>query len=112
MSLRTDFTGSTDAKLAQARQAGHDWVTIDNLAQIQTDMAIAAGQGKRVFTLNYTATFQPSDLRLEGPLWDAYQSGISEGLTSEDIMQNEVTIKLNTSDTLGTSVDLDFDFCG
>jgi len=112
MSLRTDYTGSMDAKLAQARQAGYDWVTVTNLANITTGMATAAGQGKKAFTLTYAATFQPSDLRLEGPLWQAYKSGVSEGLTSEDIMQNEVTIKLNTSDTLSTSVDLDFDFCG
>ena len=112
MSLRTGYTGATDAKLALARQAGYDFIIVTNLAQITTDMAAAAAQGKRKFTLNYTASFQPQDLRLEGPLWDAYQSGIYEGLTTEDIMQNEVTVVLNTSDTVSTSVDLVFDFCG
>ena len=110
MSLRTDYTGSMDAKLAQARQAGHDFIKVTNLAQIVTDMAAAAAQGKKIFTLNYGASFQPEDLRLEGPLWDAYQSGISEGLTSEDIMQGEVAIALNTSDTVSTSIDLNFTF--
>jgi len=110
MSLRTGYTGTMDAKLAQARQAGHDFVTVTNLAQITTDMAIAAAQGKKVFTLNYGASFQPDDLRLLGPLWEAYKSGISEALSSEDVMQNEVIIELNTSDTVSTSVDLNFSF--
>ena len=112
MSLRTGYTGSMDAKLAQARQAGHDFIAVTNLAQITVDMAASAAQGKRTFTLNYSASFQPDDLRLEGPLWEAYQSGVSEGLTAEDIMQNEVSVVLNTSDTVSTSIDLVFNFCG
>jgi hypothetical protein len=101
-----------DTKLAQARQAGYDFIKVDNLASITTGLSTAAGQGKKKFTLTYAVTFQPQDLRLEGPLWEAYKTGILEGLSSEDIMGNEVAVKLNTADTLSTSVDLDFDFCG
>jgi len=110
MSLRTDYTGAIDAKLAQARIAGRDFVLVSNLANITSDMAAAAAQGKRAFTLTYTVSFQPSDLRLQGPLWKAYRSGILEGLASEDVMNNEVSVELNTSDTLATSVNLIFDF--
>ena len=112
MSLRTDFTGAFDTKLAQARQAGYDFITVTNLANITTGMATAAGQGKRKFTLNYTVTYQPQDLRLLGPLWNAFKSGIIQGLAEEDIMVNEASVALNTSDSLTTSIDLLFDFCG
>ena len=112
MSLRTDYTGSFDAKLAQAREAGRDFIIVTNLAAITTEMAAASAQGKRVFTLNYSVSYQPSDLRLLGPLWEAFKSGLYEGLHSEDVMGNEVTPVLNTSDTLSTSIDLKFDFCG
>lgn len=112
MSLRTDFTGGLDTKLAEARQAGYDFVKVTNLADITTDMASAADQGKKQFTLNYSVTYQASDLRLLGDLWRAFQTGITEGLASEDVMLNEVTVSLNTSDSLNTSIDLKFDFCG
>ena len=112
MSLRTDYTGAFDTGLAEARAAGSDFVLVTNLASITSDMALAADQGKREFTLNYTVTYQPSDLRLLGPLWRAFQTGVTEGLASEDLMLNEVTVSLNTSDSLSTSVDLIFDFCG
>lgn len=111
MSLRTDFSGALDTKLAQARQAGYDFVKVTNLASITTDMATAAGKGQKKFTLNYAVAFQPSDLRALGPLWEAFKSGVTEALANEDIMVNEVTVKLNTADTLSTSVDLVFDFC-
>lgn len=110
MSLRTDYTGALDTKLAEARQNGFTFVKTTNLTSITSGMATAAGQGKKKFTLNFAATYQPADLRLKGPLWLAYQSGIVEALASEDIMQNEVTVDLNLSDSLNTSIDLIFDF--
>jgi len=112
MSLRTDFTGAFDTKLAEARAAGLTFVTTTNLAAITAGMAVAAGQGKKQFTLNYSVSYQPSDLRLLGDLWRAFQTGITQGFASEDLMINEVTVKLNTADSLSTSVDLAFDFCG
>jgi len=45
-----------------------------------------------------------------GPLWPAYQSGILEALFSQDIMINEVDVKLNTYDLMTTKVDLNFHF--
>ena len=110
MSLRTDYTGALDTKLAAARTAGNSFVTVDNLATITTEMASQANKGVKKFTLTYATTFQPDDLRLEGPLWEAYKSGILQGLSSEDIMGNEVTVELNTSDTVSTRVNLNFSF--
>lgn len=110
MSLRTTYTGALDTKLAEARDAGSDWVTVTNLAGITTGLTNAANKGQRKFTLNFAATYQPADLRLLGALWLAFQSGVLQGLASEDVMNNEVTVKLNTSDQLSTSIDLVFSF--
>jgi cytochrome c553 len=45
-----------------------------------------------------------------GPLWPAYRSGILAALYYQDIMENEVTVNLNTSDQINTAVDLIFHF--
>lgn len=108
MSLRSSYGGALDAKLVQAREAGRAFVLVTYLADITTDMEAAANQGKRSFILNYGVTFQPLDLRLLGPLWDAFKSGVTEALISEDIMLSEFDVKLNDSDTVSTSVDIVF----
>jgi hypothetical protein len=110
MSLRTDYTGALDTKLAAARAAGLSFITVDNLADITTQMTAQANKGVKKFTLTFATTFQPDDLRLEGCLWEAYKSGILQGLAAEDIMGNEVGVELNTSDTVSTRVDLNFSF--
>jgi uncharacterized lipoprotein NlpE involved in copper resistance len=110
MSLRTDYTGAIDTKLAAARTAGLSFVAVDNLADITTQMTVQADKGVKDFTLTFATTFQPDDLRLEGCLWEAYKSGIRQGLYAEDIMGNEVTVTLNTSDSVSTRVDLTFKF--
>jgi hypothetical protein len=112
MTLRTTYTGTVNSKLAEAKQAGSDWVLVTNLATITTEMTAAANKGQRAFTLSYDVTYQPSDLRAQGPLWKAFQTGVIEALATEDVMVNEVSVSLNTSDTLTTKVDLKFDFCG
>jgi hypothetical protein len=112
MSFRTTYTGALDAKLAQARAAGNDFILVTNLAAITTELTNAANKGQKSFTISYDVTYQPSDLRAQGPLWKAYSTGILEALASQDIMNNEVTVKLNTADTLSTKVDLIFNFCG
>lgn len=110
MSLRTNFTGALDTKLAEARAAGRTAVVTTNLAAITSAMDTAAAAGKKIFTVNYAVSYQPADLRLKGPLWHAYKSGVLEGLSSEDIMGNEVTVELNVADQLSTSIDLKFTF--
>jgi len=110
MSLRTTYTGALDTKLAEARAAGRAWVVTDNLAAITSGLTAAAGKGQKKFTLNYAVTYQPADLRALGPLWEAYKSGILEGMASENLMGNEVVVKLNTSDQLSTTIDLSFSF--
>lgn len=110
MSLRTSYTGSLNTKLAEARTQGLTFISTTNLAQITSDMATQASHGNKKFTLNYGVSYQATDLRLLGPLWEAFKTGIEQGLAAEDIMGNEVTVVLNTSDQLNTSIDLRFQF--
>lgn len=110
MSLRTTYSGALDAKLAEAREAGKDSVLITNLASITSAMTAAANAGKKKFTVNIPVTYQPADIRALGFLWFAYQTGVVEALASEDVMMNEVSVSLNTSDQLATSIDLKFQF--
>lgn len=42
MSLRTDYTGALDTKLAAARDAGRTWVLTTNIADLTTAMTNAA----------------------------------------------------------------------
>lgn len=110
MSFRTTYTGALDTKLAEARAAGQTFVVTTNTAAINTGLTDAANKGQKKFTLTYSVSYQPSDLRLLGPLWEAFKTGVEQGLASQDIMGNEVTVKLNTTDNLATSVDLVFTF--
>jgi hypothetical protein len=110
MSLRTDYTGSLNSKLAQARAAGRDFVIVDNLATLVSELQLAAGQGKRSFSVSLVVSYQPSDLRAKGPLWSAYSSGLLEGLHSEDIMSNEASVSLDDSDSLTTRIKFNFSF--
>lgn len=131
--LRDTYAGTLNSKLAEARQAGFDTIFLTNLASLTTQLAAAASHGQRKFTINFPVTFQPADLRgatacnvvspaassasrcgcgptknMNGPLWPAFQSGVYQALFSQNIMDNEVTVQLNTSDQLATSIDLLF----
>lgn len=110
MSLRTDYTGAYDSKIAEARAAGLTLVGTTNLATITTEMATAAAAGLQTFTVTLAIGYQPQDIRAGGNLWEAFKSGCLQALAAEDIAGNEVTVTLNTSDTVTTSVDLNFTF--
>ena len=110
MSLRTTYTGAYDTKVAQARQAGYDAILTTNLVSLTTAMTNAANQGLSTFDYNYVASYQSTDLRLEGNLWEAYKTGVMQALASENIMFNEVTVTLDLSDSIDTLVVLSFIF--
>jgi hypothetical protein len=111
MSLRTAYTGSLSSALVAARTAGRLFIVDPtNLTALQNAMVIAANSGKTQFTYNHGVTYQPADLRLLGALWEAYQTGVLQGLAEQDIMFNEVEVNLNTSDQQQTSIDLVFSF--
>lgn len=110
MSLRTDYTGALDTKLAESRAAGRTLVLTTEFAAITTEMAAAAAAGIKEFTITVGATFQSADLRLETALWEAHRTGILQGLAEEDLMGNEVTVELNTQDQTTTRIDMNFKF--
>jgi len=110
MSLRTDYTGAIDSALAAARTAGNALIVTDSLAAITAAMIAAANTGTKTFTVSLTATYQPIPLRTQGPLWLAYKSGIIEGLASQDLMEGDVAVVIDLSDTVTTSVSLNFTF--
>ena len=110
MSLRTTYTGALDTKLAEARAAGRTWVLTTNISDITTALNSAANSGVKSFTFTGGATYQSADLKLLGSLWDAHRTGILQGLAEEDLMGNEVTVTLNTSDQSIVKIDIKFTF--
>jgi hypothetical protein len=110
MSLRTTYTGAYDTKVAQARQAGYDAILVTNLVTLTTAMTNAANKGLSTFTYDYVASYQSTDLRLQGNLWEAYKTGTLQALASENIMFNEVSVSLDLSDSIDTLVVLSFVF--
>lgn len=110
MSLRTTYTGAYDTKVAQARLAGYDAILTTNLVALTTAMTNAANQGLSTFAYNYVASYQPTDLRLKGNLWEAYRTGILQALASENIMFNEVAVTIDLSDSIITTIVLSFIF--
>lgn len=110
MSLRTTYTGAYDSKVAQARQTGNNDILITNLAALTTAITNAANQGLSKFSWDYIVSYQPSDIRLKGNLWEAYKTGVMQALASENIMFNEVTVSLDLSDDTDTLVVLSFTF--
>jgi hypothetical protein len=110
MSLRTDYTGALDVALAAARVSGKDSID-NNLVAISAAIAAEAARGIKAFTYNAALSgISATDARLEGPLWDAYRSGILAAFATQDIMVNEVAIELNTTDISITTVNINFTF--
>lgn len=115
MSLRTDYTGALDTKLAEARAAGRN-VVIDSsnepnpVSGLTDAITAAANSGKKTFTYTASVGYQSADIRTGGFLWEAYRTGIIQGLAEQDIMLNENDVQLNLSDQQTTQVDINFTF--
>lgn len=109
MTLRTTYSGALDAALIAARNAGQSLVTT-NLSTISAAMSAAAASGLKSFVYTAAVSYQPADIRKLGKLWAAFSTGIESQLSSEDIMFDEITVALNTSDQTILKVDLNFSF--
>ena len=85
---------------------------VSKRATVSNDLKVQAGKGNKEFTLSYTLSgitlISASDLRSKGPLWQAFVSGVSRALYVEDLMTNEFTISLNTSNTDSISLEIAF----
>ena len=115
MSLKTDYlNGSTGIQnqLDLAFAAGATLVST-NLSAISTALIANAALGLTTFTINVVTSFNPVGLRGNkgnNLLAKAYFAGIQDGLAAEAIYEYECAPVLNTSDTVSTSVDLNFTF--
>lgn len=112
MSLKTDYLEGSNGftqKMANVFAQGELLVT-SQVATLTTQLQSFSAQGLTKFTINLTGVFEPQNLRLKGIHMNTYFAGIRAALMAEDIYDYEVAIALNTSDTINTSVDLNFTF--
>lgn len=110
MSLKTDFLDGVSGlsqKMAAVFAAGAQFV-VDNRAALQAELETSASKGLRSFTVTLLVAFEPDYLRLEGAHMNTFFSGIKSGLLAEEIYEHEVSLELNTSDQVDTSIDFVF----
>lgn len=116
MSLKTDyFDGATglQTQCNNAFDAGVTFVTVSNLATISTALINAAAAGTTKFTTTIITSYLPTTLRGnkgDNLILKAYLAGIEQGLANQDIYNYECTPALNVSDSITTSIDLNFNF--
>lgn len=120
MSLRDQyFAGATGLtqKLKDAHDAGVALVgTGTGIGQwdaITAGLQGGAAAGLKKFTVTIPTTYLPAALRGnkgDNLILKAYLSGITEQLSNQLIYDFECTPTLNTSDTVNTSIDLNFTF--
>jgi len=110
MSLRNSYGLIT--ALSEAYQAGKDYVSngTPTYDALEAGLAAASAEGKTNFTITAFVTHAPSTLRLKGKYWKTFVEGVIAGLGEEDIFDYEVTIELNTYDTVDTKIDFNFHF--
>ena len=115
MSLKTDFfDGATGlhSKMNAARDAGTAFVTT-NMVALSNALKTNAAQGITAFTVSLTTSDNPTYLRGnsgENFYRKSYFDGIMSGLLAQDLYTYEVTLSLNTTDTVITSVNFIFNF--
>ncbi len=116
MSLRDEyFEGATGLmqKMQDAHDAGVLLVTTGQNAAIVAGLQSAAAQGLKKFTVTVPVTYQPASLRGnkgDNLILKAFLSGMSEALSVGLIYDFECELKLNTTDTVDTKIDLNFSF--
>lgn len=113
MSLRTTYMGALGSSYSSARAAGRLMICDVGgtpVSALVTQMTNSAASGNTNFTYRASVTFQPADLRLQGPLWTAFKTGVMEGLASQDVLINEYTMSLDTTDSVNTYLIINFTF--
>lgn len=120
MSLRDQYLENStglEAQLKNAHDAGVALIgTGTGLGQwdtISAGLQANAALGLTTFVVNVPTTYLPAALRNNkgnNLILKAYLSGITEGLSAQLIYAHECAPTLNTSDTVTTSIDLNFAF--
>jgi hypothetical protein len=114
MTLKTDYTTNLNSALSDAFTAGGVFVAT-NLTTLSSSLVAAAQLGQRVFTVVIATSYSFDGLRLKGDLLNSYLSGIKTQLEVEQInaitkIPIEVTLSLDTSDTLTNKIKFNFTF--
>lgn len=110
MTLKTSFyegASGFDTKMATVATAGAAYVVSNNTA-LTTALQTAAAAGNKSFTVTLAVVFEPANLRLNGIHQKCFFAGILKQMSTEDIYPHEVSLALNTSDTINTSIDFRF----
>lgn len=92
-------------------QTGSD--ATGNYSTIRAALLDNAQAGATTFVVNLLTTLNPTALRANkgnNLLLKAYLAGIQKGLSDQQLYAYEVTPTLNVSDTISTSIDLNFKF--
>jgi hypothetical protein len=92
-------------------QVGSD--STGNFSTIRAALLDNAAQGSTTFVVSLVAGINPTALRANkgnNLLLKAYLAGIQKGLSDQQLYEYEVTPTLNVSDTITTSIDLNFAF--
>jgi pyridoxine 5'-phosphate synthase PdxJ len=116
MSLRDEyFAGSTGVsqKMQDAHDAGVALVEEGQYETIVAGLQANAALGLKKFTVTVPVTYSPAALRNnkgDNLILKAFFSGMSEALSEELVYDFECELKLNTSDSVNTLVDLNFNF--
>lgn len=113
MTLKTDFfegVNGINTKMDDVFDSGSAWVTT-NMAAISAELQANAAKGLKDFTVSIVTTFETDNLRLENGIHSTtYLSGVTYGLSTEDIYSYECVPELETSDSSIVKVNLVFSF--
>lgn len=120
MSLKDAYYEGSSG-LAQKLQAAHDagvalvgtGTGVGQYDTIVAGLQANAANGLKKFTVTVPVTYNPAALRTnkgDNLVLKAFLSGITEQLSVQLIYDFECTPALNTSDTVNTSIDLNFLF--
>jgi hypothetical protein len=120
MSLKDSFYQNSTGLLQQEQTAFNAGSTlvgtgpgVGSYDVIAAALQSNAALGLTKFTINVPVTYNPAALRGNNGnnlILKAFLAGVQSGLATQSIFDYECTPVLNTSDTLNTSLDLNFTF--
>ena len=116
MSLKTDYFDGATGLQTQCNNAftgGVTFVTVTNLSAISAALISNAAAGNTKFTVTLLTSYSPSILRGNkgnNLILKAFLAGVEAGLANQEIYNYECVPALNVSDSIDTSIDLNFTF--
>ena len=77
---------------------------------LQSGLATAADNGQETFTVKIMCNFNPAILRLGTKYWEAFKTGAMTALATERIYNYEVSLTMDTTDTIDLKINFNFTF--